>query len=189
MTEHILSVNGLTKRYGDKTVVKGISFHVREGEIFGILGPNGAGKTTTLEMIETISMIAVILVTAAAVLIFNLEIRGDYLLLAGFLLLSAILLTGFGLFVGALAINEDQAAIGAITLSVILFGTLSLPRWVLPDWLQALTDYLPITPVMDGIRAIVVEGISLGDLSPQLAVIGVWTAVIYAVSIRVFRWE
>lgn len=54
MTEYILSVEGLTKRYGDKTVVNGISFHVRAGEIFGILGPNGAGKTTTLEMIETL---------------------------------------------------------------------------------------------------------------------------------------
>lgn len=57
MTENILSVEGLTKKYRDKTVVKGISFNVREGEIFGILGPNGAGKTTTLEMIETLRSI------------------------------------------------------------------------------------------------------------------------------------
>lgn len=50
----ILVVDNLTKRYGAKTVVKGISFTVTEGEIFGILGPNGAGKTTTLEMIEAL---------------------------------------------------------------------------------------------------------------------------------------
>lgn len=50
----ILKVEGLTKKYGRKTVVKGINFEVKEGEIFGILGPNGAGKTTTLEMLETI---------------------------------------------------------------------------------------------------------------------------------------
>ena len=54
MAEVILKVNNLTKKYGDKTVVKGISFEVNKGEIFGILGPNGAGKTTTLEMIETL---------------------------------------------------------------------------------------------------------------------------------------
>lgn len=46
-------VKGLRKKYGNKTVVKGVSFSVKKGEIFGILGPNGAGKTTTLEMIET----------------------------------------------------------------------------------------------------------------------------------------
>lgn len=50
----IIEVKGLTKRYGDKTTVKGISFDVKEGEVFGILGPNGAGKTTTLEMIEAL---------------------------------------------------------------------------------------------------------------------------------------
>jgi ABC-2 type transport system ATP-binding protein len=50
----IISVNNLTKKYGDFEAVKGISFDVREGEIFGLLGPNGAGKSTTLEIIETL---------------------------------------------------------------------------------------------------------------------------------------
>lgn len=53
-TNSILVVKDLTKVYDDQTVVDGISFEVKEGEIFGILGPNGAGKTTTLEMIETL---------------------------------------------------------------------------------------------------------------------------------------
>jgi ABC-2 type transport system ATP-binding protein len=47
-----IAASGLVKRYGDHTVVDGVSFEVGEGETFGILGPNGAGKTTTLEMIE-----------------------------------------------------------------------------------------------------------------------------------------
>lgn len=51
---NIITVKNLTKKYGDKTTVKGISFTVKEGEVFGILGPNGAGKTTTLEMIEAL---------------------------------------------------------------------------------------------------------------------------------------
>lgn len=50
----ILSVRDLHKSYGHKEVVKGISFEVSEGEIFGILGPNGAGKTTTFETIEAL---------------------------------------------------------------------------------------------------------------------------------------
>ena len=53
-SETILKVKDLRKRYGDNEAVKGISFEVKKGEIFGILGPNGAGKTTTLEMIETL---------------------------------------------------------------------------------------------------------------------------------------
>lgn len=50
----ILTVKNLRKSYDGKEVVKGISFEVKRGEVFGILGPNGAGKTTTLEMIETL---------------------------------------------------------------------------------------------------------------------------------------
>lgn len=50
----IVEVSNLTKKYGKKSVVKGISFEVYKGEIFGILGPNGAGKTTTLEMLESL---------------------------------------------------------------------------------------------------------------------------------------
>ena len=48
----IVSVNNLKKIYNGFTAVNGISFEVREHEIFGMLGPNGAGKTSTLEMIE-----------------------------------------------------------------------------------------------------------------------------------------
>lgn len=50
----ILVATDLRKVYDGKPVVKGISFEVEKGEIFGILGPNGAGKTTTLEMLEAL---------------------------------------------------------------------------------------------------------------------------------------
>jgi ABC-2 type transport system ATP-binding protein len=52
--ETIISVKNLVKNYGDFKAVKGISFDVYKGEIFGLLGPNGAGKSTTLEIIETL---------------------------------------------------------------------------------------------------------------------------------------
>jgi ABC-2 type transport system ATP-binding protein len=54
MQRTIISVRELVKKYGDFEAVKGISFDVYEGEIFGLLGPNGAGKSTTLEIIETL---------------------------------------------------------------------------------------------------------------------------------------
>lgn len=50
----MITVKNLTKTYDNKKVVKGVSFTVQKGEIFGILGPNGAGKTTTLEMMEAL---------------------------------------------------------------------------------------------------------------------------------------
>jgi ABC-2 type transport system ATP-binding protein len=52
MADAVLTVKGLKKHYDDYQAVRGVSFEVVRGEVFGILGPNGAGKTSTLEMIE-----------------------------------------------------------------------------------------------------------------------------------------
>jgi ABC-2 type transport system ATP-binding protein len=52
MNSSILQVEKLVKRYGDVEAVRGVSFNVEEGEVFGLLGPNGAGKTSTIEIME-----------------------------------------------------------------------------------------------------------------------------------------
>src|SRR5208282_3033996 len=48
----VVRVEGLRKRYGDLEALRGISFEIKVGEVFGLLGPNGAGKTTTIEILE-----------------------------------------------------------------------------------------------------------------------------------------
>jgi ABC-2 type transport system ATP-binding protein len=47
-----IAVRDLRKTYGEHEALRGISFHIEEGEVFGLLGPNGAGKTTTVEILE-----------------------------------------------------------------------------------------------------------------------------------------
>jgi ABC-2 type transport system ATP-binding protein len=68
----IISVQNLVKKYGDFEAVKGISFEVNAGEIFGLLGPNGAGKSTTLEIIETLKP-----KTSGTVIVDGLNIEKD----------------------------------------------------------------------------------------------------------------
>jgi ABC-2 type transport system ATP-binding protein len=55
MSDNLIEARNLTKRYDGTAVVKGISFSVARGEIFGLLGPNGAGKTTTILMLLGLS--------------------------------------------------------------------------------------------------------------------------------------
>ncbi len=72
MSEIIISVKNLVKNYGNFQAVKGISFDVHEGEIFGLLGPNGAGKSTTLEIIETLRK-----KTSGEIIVKNLNLDKD----------------------------------------------------------------------------------------------------------------
>src|ERR1700761_3357223 len=69
----ILEVKDLRKQYADGfEAVKGVSFSVKRGEVFGILGPNGAGKTTTLEMIEGMRTI-----TSGSAILDGLDVQKD----------------------------------------------------------------------------------------------------------------
>lgn len=55
MSENLIEVRGLTKKYGDFVAVDGIDFSVQKSESFGLLGPNGAGKSTTMRIIAATS--------------------------------------------------------------------------------------------------------------------------------------
>ena len=68
----VLEVEGLVKDYGPFRAVRGISFSVREGEIFGLIGPNGAGKTTTLRVVSTLLQ-----VTAGSVTVDGHDVTGQ----------------------------------------------------------------------------------------------------------------
>ena len=52
MAEPIIQAEDLYKNYDAVTALRGVSFAVEQGEVFGLLGPNGAGKTTTVEILE-----------------------------------------------------------------------------------------------------------------------------------------
>ena len=56
MSDSLLVVEALTHRYGERVALKGVSFQVAKGEIFGLLGPNGGGKTTLFRILSTLVM-------------------------------------------------------------------------------------------------------------------------------------
>jgi ABC-2 type transport system ATP-binding protein len=69
MSDPIVEVRGLTKRFGDFTAVDGVSFEIHPGEILGLLGPNGAGKTTTIQM-----LLGLITPTTGSIRMFGLDL-------------------------------------------------------------------------------------------------------------------
>jgi len=133
--------------------------------------------------------LAVMFVVAMSV--FHLKVVGNYFELAIFLALSVITLLGIGLAIGGWAKNERQAApLANIVVFPMMFlsGTF-FPRFLMPHWLQNITGWLPLSPVIDGARLIATEGKHLVDLGPQLGVMAIWIVVTYIIAFRVFRWE
>ena len=138
-----------------------------------------------------IGLLSLAVMFAVAVAVFDLNVVGNYLELTLFLVLGIIAILGIGLALGGWAKNERQAApLSNIVVFPMMFlsGTF-FPRFLMPDWLQTISNFLPLTPVIDGIRLIATEGAHFADILPQLGMIAVWTVVIYVIAFRAFRWE
>jgi ABC-2 type transport system permease protein len=132
-----------------------------------------------------------IMIVVASSPLFHFKIVGNYFELAIFLILGILTIFGIGLAIGGWAKNENQAApLANIVVFPMLFlsGTF-FPRFGMPEWLQHVTAFLPLTPIIDGIRMIATEGKHLTDIGPQLGLMAIWAVIIYAIAFRVFRWE
>ncbi len=140
---------------------------------------------------SVIGLVSVSLQFVVAMIFFHLHISGNFLELAIFIVLSIITILGLGLAIGGWAKNEQQAApLSNIVVFPMLFlsGTF-FPRFLMPEWLQKVSTFLPLTPVIDGIRLIATEGKGLLQLGPQLGVLAMWIVIVYAIAFNVFRWE
>lgn len=144
----------------------------------------------TLIYYGLIGLLSLVVMLVVALTVFGFDMRGDWLTLMFFLVLSIMLMLGFGLLIGGWAKNENQSAVlsNAVSFPMMFLSGVFFPRFLMPEWLQGITGYLPLTPVVDGIRYITTEGASLVDIAPQLAVVGVWLVVVYALAIKLFRW-
>jgi ABC-type multidrug transport system permease subunit len=83
--------------------------------------------------------------------------------------------------------RKPSSALSNIIVFPMLFlsGTF-FPRFTMPEWLQHVSAFLPLTPIIDGIRMIATEGKASYEIGPQLGMIAIWAVIIYAIAFRVF---
>lgn len=138
-----------------------------------------------------IGLLSIAILFVAAMAVFHLHVAGNYFEIAVFIVLSIFMILGIGLSIGGWARNERQAApLGNIIVFPLMFlsGTF-FPRFLMPEWLQKVSEFLPMTPVIDGLRLLIAEGKGLFEIGTQLGLIGLWMVIIYVIAFRVFRWE
>lgn len=138
-----------------------------------------------------IGLIALAIMFVAAIGIFHLKVIGNPIEIAMFLIFGIVLILGIGLALGGWAKNERQVAplANIIVFPMMFLSGTFFPRFLMPEWLQNISAFIPLTPVIDGSRLLITEGKHFIDIVPQLGLMGMWLIVIYAIAFKVFRWE
>lgn len=138
-----------------------------------------------------IGVLTVAVMFIVAVIAFDFSMRGDYISLVVFTVIGTVCLFGFGMAIAGWAKDSNQAAplTQTVTIPMMFLSGVFFPTFLMPDVLQSIVRFIPLTAIVDGLRKILTEGQTLFDLGPELAIIGVWTILIYFIAFKVFRWE
>lgn len=176
----------------------GLSNAIPEDKKTGALKRIHASPVTSFQYLlaytiafSLICFVAMSLMIAVAYFVFDWQMRGNWFNFVIFSFFSLIMMFGTGLAVGGWARNEQQASglSNIIMFPLMFLSGVFIPRFMMPDIFQKITDYVPLTPVNDGIRLIITENYDLVQILPQIGIIAIWLIVLYIVAIKVFRWE
>lgn len=121
-------------------------------------------------------------------LVHGLETVIDLLILSAF---GLIIFMGFGFVISGIAKSESSIPpiANIVTLPQFLLAGTFFPIDVFPSWLQPLCRILPLTYLNDALRKVAFEGARLWQLPKELLILVIWGLVVYAVAVKVFRWE
>ena len=122
---------------------------------------------------------------------FGLQMFGSYMTLFVVVIIGSAIFLAIGFAIAGWAKNEDQAAPVAnlISLPMMFLSGVFFPRDALPDFLAAITALLPLTYVIEALRAIVNQCADLLSLGPEMLGMAVWVVITFVIAIRLFRWE
>lgn len=137
------------------------------------------------------SLLSLLLMIVIGLTVFDFTMRGSWLQFGIFAMISSAMMIGFGLLIGGWARNENQAAplTNIVAFPLMFLSGIFFPRFMFPEWLQGITGYIPLSPVIDGMRQIMTENVSILQLGSELTMILIWMVALYALAARFFRWE
>jgi ABC-2 type transport system permease protein len=122
---------------------------------------------------------------------FGFHMVGSYFNFGLICVLGILIFLGIGFAIAGWARDETQVAPVAnlIQLPMLLLSGIFFSREGFPSWLKSITDYFPLTYVSDALRQVANEGRSLAQMPVNLIGIAVWLVLVYALAVRVFKWE
>lgn len=124
-------------------------------------------------------------------LAFGVPINGSLLTLLLVILVGTFAFAGIGLLVGARTetLETISGLINLVMLSMYLFSGVFFSSTRFPDFLQPLVQALPLTHLIDALRAVMLDGAGLGEVAGQLGILASWAVVTFTLALRWFRWR
>lgn len=132
-----------------------------------------------------------LIVIIFAWLVFGVQIYGNIWLVVGLILLGSFQFAGIGLLVASRArtIETVSGLMNLVMLPNWIFAGIFFSSSKFPELMQWFVQALPLTPLVDALRAVMLEEHGILDIAPQLIVISLWTLGSFALALRVFRWN
>ena len=151
-----------------------------------------AGQLTTKAIVVVIQTYVLIIVGALVLGVsVNAGRLGAWFDLTVLALLGGALFIAMGLAISGWAKSEETAApmANVISMPMMFLSGVFFPLSVMPDWLTRWSQYLPLTYLADGMRAITVEGATVTTLGNELLGLTLWILVVFTIATKTFRWE
>jgi ABC-type polysaccharide/polyol phosphate export permease len=139
----------------------------------------------------TLLFLEVGLLLGFAVLVFGVPLRGSLPLLITICLVSSLAFASLGLLIASRAQTMEGASglMNLVMLPMWIFSGVFFSASRFPDQIQPLIQALPLTAVINALRANILRGAGWQGVAPELAIIGVWLVVCFALALKLFRWR
>ncbi|PZC46408.1 MAG: ABC-2 type transport system permease protein [Chloroflexi bacterium] len=139
----------------------------------------------------TLALLQAAVILGVGVLAYDANIKGSYLGIGIIVLFGNLVFLSLGFIVGAFS-KTAAAASGmgnAVALPMMFLSGAFFPRDGLPTALRVVVDYLPLSPMLDALRGVALDGRALWEFPLELAILSAWIVVASAVAVRIFRFS
>jgi ABC-2 type transport system permease protein len=147
------------------------------------------GSNILLRLI--VAIVDAVVILGIGLIFFDVKILGSLLAVAGMVLLGAGMFLALGFFLASFLKTEEQAqgVVQVVQMPLMFLSGIFFPFTFMPDFLQTIARFLPLTYLGDGLRQIMVQGTPVAPLSTDIAILAGWLVVCLGISVRFFRWE
>ena len=140
---------------------------------------------------SALTLLEVLFFVLYARVLFGVRVFGSLLEFTVYALFGSLTFAGLGILIASRAQNSQTAngLMNLMTMPMMVVSGVFFSSGHFPEWAQPVIRSLPLTALLDGLRGIMLDGVSMAALGPQLLVMAIWAVLPFAIALKIFRWS